>query len=65
MGRCPFHSNSVGTPQRGEIQKISCPSCGDYRISETALERLEGATDVPTGWSSLVQQRPLISIRDL
>jgi hypothetical protein len=45
MGRCPFHSNSVGTSQRGEIQKVSCPSCGDYRISESALERLEGATE--------------------
>jgi hypothetical protein len=65
MHRCPFHSDSSGVSERGEIQRISCPTCGDYRISETALERLEGATSTPSDWSSLVGQRPLISTRDL
>jgi dTDP-glucose 4,6-dehydratase len=64
MHCCPFHDDSVGVACSGEIYEISCPSCGDYRISGTALTRLQGGSGCPEGWETLVH-RPLISTRDV
>ena len=63
MSQCPFHAESVGNSERGEIESIQCPACGSYRISKTALEALRGAKP-PSNWAKLVSQRAIISTRD-
>jgi len=63
MHHCPFHADSAGVSQVGEIHEISCRSCGDYRISATALKRLQSVSVCPEDWQTLVH-RPLISTRD-
>ncbi len=64
MEKCPFHANSTGAPQRGEINDIQCPTCGDYRISSVALEQLAANSNPPSGWSDRVAKGGLISTRD-
>ena len=64
MNKCPFHSDSEGAAEEGEIHAITCPHCGDYRISATALEQLETIAIAPKGWGDVVARRPLISTRD-
>lgn len=65
MSKCPFHENSAGKSLRGEIESISCPNCGSYRISKTALDGLtQKFTSVPEGWREMLSHRGLISTRD-
>ena len=64
MQKCPFHSDSSGAVEEGEIHAIECPHCGSYRISETALEQLESVASAPKGWREVIARRPLISTRD-
>ena len=64
MGKCPFHSNSSGVEQRGEINDIHCPICGDYRISRVALKQLARRAKPPQGWSERIAKGGLISSRD-
>ncbi len=63
MSKCPFHENSAGVSQEGEIESIRCDACGEYRISRTALEMLQGKK-LPDGWSKLLGRRALVSTRD-
>ncbi|MEM9621807.1 MAG: hypothetical protein AAF993_09170 [Pseudomonadota bacterium] len=63
MSKCPFHDDSAGHTQDGEIEAIHCAACGDYRISKTALDLLQG-TKLPEGWAQLVTRRALVSTRD-
>ncbi len=65
MPGCPFHAGSSEVRENGEILSISCIVCGDYRISETAVERVRERSEMPGGWIALVHRRPLISTRDL
>jgi|GEM_PF-2731761 len=64
MHKCPFHADSQSAAEEGEIRSIKCPSCGNYRISETALGQLANLTKAPRGWRDVVSRRPLISTRD-
>ena len=66
MSKCPFHENSAGKSDRGEIESISCPACGTYRISKTALDMLKGKklSQAPNGWLDIIARRSLISTRD-
>ena len=63
MSKCPFHGDSAGISQDGEIESIQCSACGEYRISQTALEQLEGV-EAPAGWFQMIANRALISTRD-
>ena len=63
MSKCPFHDDSAGTSQSGEIEAIQCSACGDYRISKTALAQLQ-SRDVPRDWLQMVANKALISTRD-
>lgn len=65
MYGCPLHGDSLGRLEDGEIVKVSCPVCGEYRISETAIARMVDAAVTPEDWRTLVRRRPLISTRDL
>lgn len=65
MSKCPFHSDSVGHSQDGEIESIQCPACGEYRISTTALGELRRRVkEAPAGWLDMIARRALISTRD-
>ena len=64
MHRCPFHADSQGTEQRGEINAIDCPICGRYRISSVALEQLADQAAPPAGWRRRIARGGLISTRD-
>lgn len=63
MTACPFHSNSKGSSELGEIECIECSDCGSYRISKTALSRLQGTTP-PSNWARLMNRHRVISTRD-
>ena len=63
MSKCPFHADSQGDSERGEIESINCPICGSYRISRTALQLLSGKK-LPAEWAELVARKRLISTRD-
>ncbi|MFT7653707.1 MAG: hypothetical protein ACI9UU_002819 [Candidatus Azotimanducaceae bacterium] len=63
MSKCPFHADSEGVSQEGEIESIQCSACGDYRISKTALMQLN-SNEVPSGWLNMVASGSLISTRD-
>ncbi len=65
MHGCPLHGESLGRREDGEIVKVSCPVCGDYRISETAIARMISKAATPLDWKAVVRRRPLISTRDL
>ena len=64
MEKCPFHADSTGSAQRGEINNIHCPICGEYRISSVALEQLAGTSEPPSGWTDRIAKGGLISTRD-
>ena len=63
MSKCPFHADSAGVSESGEIESIQCSACGNYRISKTALDLLK-QHEVPADWQNLVSQKALISTRD-
>lgn len=63
MRKCPFHEQSTGAAEGGEINAIHCPHCGDYRISAVALEQIAGLHSAPQGWSEVVGRGQLISTR--
>ncbi|MEQ8689685.1 MAG: hypothetical protein RIC89_02460 [Pseudomonadales bacterium] len=64
MSQCPFHSDSTGISQDGEIESIRCSHCGEYRISRTALKELKQRR-TPQGWLDMLAHRALISTRDV
>ena len=68
MSQCPFHTDSVGVSQEGEIEAIKCSACGEYRISRTALTDLKAqahkAAQAPRGWVDVIARKALISTRD-
>ncbi len=63
MSKCPFHEDSAGQNQEGEIVSIRCKHCGEYRISKTALDLLKGKS-LPSGWLTMLTRRALVSTRD-
>jgi len=63
MSKCPFHDDSAGTSQSGEIESIHCSACGDYRISKTALAQLQ-SREAPNGWLQMITNKTVISTRD-
>ncbi len=64
MNKCPFHEDSSGVEQKGELAAIQCPHCGDYRISSVALAQLKRCVTPPSGWPSAVARKRVISTRD-
>ena len=64
MAKCPFHEDSVGVEEKGELNAITCPHCGDYRISNVALSELQRQEVPPAGWPRAVARKRLISSRD-
>ena len=64
MHKCPFHSDSIGTEAEGEINNITCPACGEYRISNVALEQISQLPEPPSGWSEMLASGRLISTRE-
>ncbi len=64
MHKCPFHSNSTGIEADGEINTITCPACGEYRISNVALEQMAQLPEPPRGWSDVLAKGRLISTRE-
>ena len=64
MHKCPFHNESTGTEAEGEINDIKCPACGEYRISNVALEQMAKFDAPPSGWSEIVASGRLISTRE-
>ncbi len=64
MHKCPFHSESTGIEAEGEINTIKCPACGEYRISNVALEQISRHETPPSGWLEIVARGRLISTRD-
>ena len=63
MSKCPFHIDSTGASDSGEIESIRCSVCGDYRISKTALDLLQ-SHEVPNDWFKVIGNKALISTRD-
>ena len=63
MSKCPFHDNSAGKSQDGEIEAIRCDDCGEYRISKTALNLLKGRS-LPQGWLQMLRRTALVSTRE-
>ncbi|MCR9261225.1 MAG: hypothetical protein NXH95_16000 [Pseudomonadaceae bacterium] len=63
MHKCPFHEQSSGAIEGGEINSIHCPDCGDYRISEVALQQISNLQNPPRGWFDVVARGQLISTR--
>ena len=64
MHKCPFHDDSTAVEQDGEISAIHCPCCGDYRISNVALQQIAKFSEPPRDWEMVVAKRQLISTRD-
>ena len=64
MKKCPFHEDSSGEEQRGELSVIHCPHCGDYRISNVALSQLREYATPPSGWPRAVARNRVISTRE-
>lgn len=64
MQKCPFHEGSTSTTQTGELREITCPVCGEYRISSVALQQISSRTTPPSGWSRVLAKGRLISTRD-
>ena len=64
MTRCPFHEDSSGVEQKGDLSAIACPHCGNYRISNVALSQLQSQQAPPVGWPKAVARNRLISSRD-
>ena len=64
MAKCPFHKDSSGVEQEGELNAINCPHCGSYRISNMALSQLQREDRPPVGWPRAVARNRLISSRD-
>jgi len=64
MKKCPFHEDSSGIEQNGELTAIQCPHCGDYRISSVALSQLQTHETPPSGWPRAVARNRVISSRD-
>ncbi|XOV81474.1 MAG: hypothetical protein ACFHXK_11370 [bacterium] len=63
MRKCPFHEQSSGAVEDGEINAIHCPDCGDYRISGVALQQMANLQQPPRGWREVVARGQLISTR--
>ena len=64
MQKCPFHEDSQGSEQDGELSSIQCPHCGDYRISNIALAQMSRHEAPPPGWPKVVARNRVISTRD-
>jgi len=64
MKKCPFHENSSGEVQQGDLAAIHCPECGEYRISNVALEALQTQSEPPAGWARTVARKRVICTRD-
>ena len=64
MTKCPFHEDSSGVEQKGELSAIACPHCGDYRISNVALSQLQQQDAPPAGWLQAISRHRPISSRD-
>ncbi len=64
MHKCPFHNDSTGIEADGEINTITCPACGEYRISSVALEQMAELAEPPSGWTDVVAKGRVISTRE-
>lgn len=64
MAKCPFHKDSFGVEQKGELSAINCPHCGSYRISNVALSQLQQRSVPPPSWPQTVARNRVISSRD-
>ncbi len=65
MKKCPFHADSQVEEQDGDIHRVHCRACGDYRISGVALDQLQKRRKAPRGWSKVLSHRAVISTRDM
>ena len=64
MTKCPFHEDSSGVEQKGELSAIECPHCGSYRISNVALSQLQQRSVPLNSWRQTVARKRVISSRD-